>query len=195
MKMTAALLLLIPITGLALPAAHAANQSIQATAFFYSGLIVGNEQAIDFNAIQASGQPGAGDRVSMGSNGTIIYSGIFSGSGSGTAGSIDILAGSNGQVVEVFCDPTALLSNGAGGTITAVIEVSPENNLGSYGTGQPCNGVSGAPSGALILGVGSLDTFKFGGQINGSTATSFTTGSYSTDNAGGDNVQINLLYQ
>ncbi len=195
MKMTAALLFLIPLAGIALQAAHAATQSIHATVVFQSGLIVGNEHEIDFNTIQASGSPGAGDTVSMGSNGVITYNGVFSGNGTGTAGSVDILAGTNGLVVEVFCDPSALLSNGAGGTIAATIEASPENSLGAYGTGQPCNGVSGAPSGVLILGVGTLDTFKFGGQLNGATATSFTPGTYSTANPGGNDVQVNLPYQ
>lgn len=173
-------------------AAHAETTNLNSVVLFDSGVTLGNEQNLDFSTINYSGVPGAGDTVALAPDGTIIYAGIFSGSGLGTAGSVDVTAGNNGQVIEVFCDATATLSDGAGGTIDATIEVAPEDALG---TPQPCNGVGGAAAHSFTLNVGVLDTFVFGGMLDGSTAAGFSGGNYSTSNAGGDNVQVDVFYQ
>lgn len=187
--MAVAALALMPV------AAHAASENVDAAATFSTGVTLGNELNMDFNAINYGGAPVAGDLVSLGTNGTIVYAGAFTGAGTGTAGRVDVTAGTNGQVVEVFCDTTATLSNGAGGTIMVSLEVTPENATGAYGAGMPCNGVSGAAANSFTLNVGTLDTFVFGGQLDGGTAAGFSAGAYSTANPGGDDVQVNVFYQ
>jgi hypothetical protein len=174
---------------------HAASENIDAVTTFNSGVTLGNELDMDFNAINYGAAPGVGDTVSLGTNGTIIYAGTFTGGGTGTAGRVDVTAGTNGQVVEVFCDTTATLSNGLGGTIDAALEVTPENATGVYGAGLPCNGVSGAAASSFTLNVGTLDTFVFGGQLDGGTAAGFAGGTYSTANPGGGDVQVDVFYQ
>lgn len=177
--------------------ALAASENIDAVAEFETGISVGNEQHMAFNIVNYSAAPGAGDLVSLGTNGAITYGGAnFSGLGTGTPGRVDVTTGTNGLTVEVYCDTSATLSDGAAGRINAIsLEVSPENSLGAYGTGQPCNGISGAPATNLILNTGVLDTFVLGGRLDGSTAINFGGGSFSTTNAGGDNVQVDVFYQ
>src|SRR5690606_39036785 len=131
----------------------------------------GNEQNMDFSTINYSGVPGAGDTVTLAPTGAIVYGGIFSGGGTGTAGQVDSMACDIGQVVEVFCDASATLSDGAGGTINASLTVTDENTLGSS---SPCNGVGGAAAHSFTLNTGVLDTFVFGGVLDGSTAAGFS---------------------
>lgn len=185
---------------LALPAAAGAQSAnVPSNANFTAGVTLGNEQDFDFGTINFSGAPGAGDTVSLGTDGSQVFGGgNFSGSATGTPGRVDVTAGNNGQVVEVFCDQSATLSN-AGGTssIDVVnIKVAPENATGSYAAaGQPCNGVAGAPAHSFTLDLGVLDTFVFGGQIDAATVSGTLGGDYSTQNPGGDDIQVNVFYQ
>lgn len=190
--------LMVAATATAPTLAHATNATIDSQADFISGVDVGNEQNMDFGMIDFGPAPGMGDTVSLGTDGTVGYAGgNFSGLGAGTAGSVDVTVGINGATVEVFCDSTATLSNGSGGSIDAVgLEVVPENATGAYGAGAPCNGVAGAAAASMVLNIGTLDTFVFGGQLDGLTAVGFGTGgTFSTSNIGGDDVQVNVFYQ
>jgi len=185
------------VGALALPVAgYAATTNIDAVAEFLTAITLGNEQNMDFATVEFSAAPAAGSTASLGTDGNIAYAGVFSGLGTGTAGSVDITAGTNGQTVEVFCDQTATMTDGSGASIdVAGIEVVAEGGEGAYGTGSACNGTGGAAATNLVLNVGTLDTFVFGGQVDGSTAASFVAGSYSTGNAGGDDIQIDVFYQ
>lgn len=172
------------------------STTIDAVAIFTDGVLVGNEADIDFSNIEFSVAPGAGDTVSIGTNGNIVYAGNFGGLGTGTAGNVDVTFGTNGLTVEVFCDTTATLTNGAGASIDLVgIETAAENATGGPGAGNPCNGVAGAAAASLVLNTGVLDSFKFGGQLDGATAAGFVSGNYSTGMAGGDDIQIDVFYQ
>lgn len=177
--------------------AHAQNTTnINAAAVFSDGVTVGNEADMDFSIIDVGSAPGIGDTVSIGTDGNIVYGGTFGGLGVGTAGNVDITVGTNGLTVEVFCDQTATLTNGAGASIDVVgVETTPENATAGYGGGGACNGVAGAAASSLVLNLGTLDSFKFGGQLDGATAAAFTGGSYSTGFAGGNDLQIDLFYQ
>lgn len=194
----------LPILGIVILATTATSQawaqstSIDATVTFSEGVVLGNEQNMEFGQVDFDSAPTTGDTVTIGTDGSIQYSGTtFSGGGTGTAGSIDIAAGNNGQVVEVFCDQAATLTDGNGGSINITgIKAAPENATGSYaGAGAFCNGTSGLPATNFTLNIGTLDTFKFGGVIDGATATSFNGGSFSTGNALGDDIQIDVYYQ
>ena len=175
--------------------AHA-QTTIDALAYFSDGVTVGNEVDMDFSSITFTALPGGGDTVSIGTDGSLGFAGVFSGAVSGTAGSVDVVAGTNGQVVEIFCDQTATMTDGGIASIDVVsIEAAAENATGGFGAGSACNGVLGAAATSFILNLGVLDTFKLGGQIDGSTAANFAGGSYSTANAGGDDIQIDVFYQ
>ena len=179
--------------------ASADTTDLHANADFTSGVTLGNEQDFVFGTVDFSGSPGAGDTVSLGTDGSINYAGgNFGGLGTGTPGRVDVTAGTNGQIVEVFCDTSATLTNSTGASsIDAVnIKVAPENATGSYsGSGQPCNGTSGAAANSFTLNLGTLDTFVFGAQLDGGTATGLAGANYSTSNPGGDSVQVDVFYQ
>ena len=193
-KITAAItviLLLFPGTS------QAQNSTtIESTATFSDGVQIGNEADIDFNNVEFAAAPGIGDTVSLGTNGAIAYAGTFGGIGTGTPGNVDVTVAVNGLTVEVFCDQTAILSNGGGASIDVIgIEAAAENATGAYSTGGACNGVAGAAATSLVLTLGVLDSFKFGGQLDGTTAAGFVGGSYSTGFAGGNDLQVDVFYQ
>lgn len=178
------------------PALAQNSTTIESVAVFTDGVLVGNEADIDFQSIEFSAIPGAGDTVSIGTDGNIVYAGNFNGFGVGTPGNVDVTVGTNGLTVEVFCDTTATLTDGAGASIDLIgIEAAAENAAAGYGAGSACNGVAGAAATTLVLNLGVLDSFKFGGQLDGATAAGFVSGSYSTGFAGGDDVQIDVFYQ
>lgn len=179
------------------PPAHAqSSTTIESVATFSDGVQVGNEADIDFSNIEYAAAPGVGDTVSIGTNGNIAYAGTFSGFGTGTAGNVDVTVGTDGLTIEVFCDQSATLTDGGGGSIDLTgIEAAAENATGAYGAGGACNGVAGAAATSLVLTLGVLDSFKFGGQLDGTTAAGFGGGSYSTGFAGGDDLQVDVFYQ
>ena len=177
---------------------YAATTNINAVANFLTAITLGNEADIDFGTIEYSAVPGAGDTASLGTNGAIAYAGNFSGAGTGTAGSVDVTAGTDTSTIEIFCETSATMTDGAGASIDVVgIEVVPETGAtGAYGSGTACAGLGvAATTMALDIGGGTGDTFYFGGQLDGSTAASFVAASYSTANAGGSDIQIDVYYQ
>lgn len=185
------------VAAVALPAAtYAASTNVDATATFLTAITL-SPVTMAFGNIEFSAA-GAGDTASMGTNGAIVYGGNFSGSGTGTAGAVDITAGSEGSTVEVRCDASATLTDGAGASIDLVsIEVVAEGSEGAFGTGSACVNTS-TVSTTMVLDIvttGAADRFSLGGQLDGSTVAAFTSGSYSTANAGGDDIQVDIFYQ
>ncbi|MDD9900062.1 MAG: hypothetical protein OXT65_03700 [Alphaproteobacteria bacterium] len=188
------------VTAMAFQASAAyaqATTNIDATSNLTAGVTLGNEQNIDFGDIDFSAAPGAGDTAAIGTDGNLVFAGNFTGGATGNVGRVDITAGNNGTTVEVFCETAATLSDGAGSTIDiASLEVVPEGSEAAFGAGNACNGLGGAAASSFVLNVGTLDTFVFGGQLDGNTAVGFGGGAlYSTGNAGGDDIQVNVFYQ
>lgn len=170
----------------------AATTSIDATASFLAAIALANEVDMDFGNIEFAAAPGAGDTATMDTAGNIAYAGNFSGPATGTPGSVDVTGGTDGNVLEIECSSSATLSDGAGASIDLVsIQVQPEG-----GAAAACQG-AGTPAATMTLdiGGGTADQFTFGGQLDGSTAASFVGGSYSTANAGGTNITIDVNYQ
>lgn len=139
------------------------------------------------------------DTVSLGTNGTAAYAGNFSNQGGTvTAGSVRMNNVQDGVTVEIYCDTSAILTkSGASSSSIQVtgIEAAAENTRGAYGTGSACNGIGGAPATTMVYLAGTRDEFFLGGRLNGATATSFADGSYSTANAGGNDIQVTVLNQ
>jgi hypothetical protein len=76
------------------------------------------------------------------------------------------------------------------------IKVAAEGSTGTYaGAGSACNGSGGAVATTMTFNSSTANTFYFGGKIDGSTATSFAGGSYSSANTGGTNMTVIVLYQ
>lgn len=198
MKTTQKLVYMMAIGVAAVPAAvYAASTNIDATANFRGAITLANEVDMDFGDIDYTGAPAAGDTVAIGTDGNLTQGGNFSAGATGTAGSVDITAGADGLTVEIFCDASATMAEAAGGTIDVVnIEVATEGNEGAAGTANACAGMgSAATTMVLDIGGGTADQIKLGGTIDGSTASSFVAGAYSTATAGGDDIQIDITYQ
>jgi len=185
-----ALALIIPASG-----AIAATTTIEATAQFLNAIVLGNEVDMDFDLIEFSAAPAGGDTASLGTNGNIAYAGNFTGAGTGIAGEVEVTTGTVGQVVEIFCDSSGVLTDGAGASIN-VTNIEVDFGAGSaFGGGAACNGVAGAAADTLTLAGGGADVVLFGGRLDGATAAAFVAGNYSTANAGGDNIQVDVFYQ
>jgi hypothetical protein len=177
-------------------AAWAATTNIDATANFIAAVTLGNEVDMDFGDIVYSTAPVGGDTVTLATDGTLSLTGSsFSPGATGTPGSVDVTAGNDGETVNIQCDATATMGNGAGASIDIVnIEVATEGNEGPANAGFACAGIGvTATSMVLDLTGGTANSFKLGGTIDGATASSFAPGSYSTVN--GDDIQIDVVYQ
>lgn len=198
MKTTQKMTFMLAIGIAALPAAvYAASTNIDATANFRGAITLGNEVDMDFGDIDYTGVPGAGDTVGIGTDGNLTQGGNFSAGATGTAGSVDVTAGADGITVEIFCDATATMAESGGGTIDVVnIEVATEGNEAAVGGANACQGMGSAAT-TMVLDVsgGTADQVKLGGTIDGSTASGFVAGSYSTASSGGDDIQIDIAYQ
>lgn len=166
---------------------------------FTSRLSVTGSQDMDFSNISISTVPAAGDYADLGTNGTVAFSGNFAvgPSPSPAAGNISIGNAENGVILEVYCDQTATLTRTGGGSIQATgIKVAREGTTGTYaGAGSLCNGIAGAAATTMTYNSTTGNQFFFGGRLDGSTASAFTVGDYSTGNAGGDSLSIIVLNQ
>ena len=196
------LLMLASAAVIALPVSvvSAASTNIDAVAVFLNAITLTPVNDMDFAVVEFSAAPAGGDTASLGTDGSIAYAGNFTGGGTGTAGQVNVATGSDGYVVEVFCDTTATMTEAGGQSIDVVgIEVMEEGGvLGAFGTANACNGIAGLAATTMTLDVsgGTADDFYFGGQVDGATASvGFVPGSYSTANAGGDDVAIDVFYQ
>lgn len=195
MRMTHKIVMLATVAAVAAPLmARAATTTIEATANFLNAITLANEVDMDFATVEFAAAPAGGDTASLGTDASITYAGNFSGAGTGTAGEVEITTGTVGQTVEIFCDATATLTNGAGADID-VLGIEATFTPGAYGTGSACNGVAGAAATTRVLAGGGADVILFGGELDGATATAFVAGAYSTASAGGDNIQVDVFYQ
>lgn len=195
-KLMAALMV---ATAIAFPigVVNATTQNIQATATFMAAITLTGSNMAFSKVIYSAAPTVAGDFVKVGTNGAATYGGVFSaGPGAATsAGDVTLTAGTNGQTIEVRCDITATMTNGAGASIDVTdIEVNKEDATAAHGSGANCLGTGGAAATTLVLNLGTLDSFKLGGMVDGSTAAAWAGGSFSTANAGGNDIQVDVVY-
>lgn len=168
--------------------------TMDASAIFNAILTVTSSVDMDFGTIEFSGAPGAGSTADIGTNGNMVYAGVFSGASTGTAGSVTVTGVNTGTPLQVFCDSSAVMTNGSGASINVTnIEVREEGATANFGSGSACNGLGGAAARNFTYTVTTTDTVFVGGRINGATAASFVAGSYSTANAGGNPIDITII--
>lgn len=189
------LLMLASAIAVALPVTvvSAATTNIDATAVFRAALALSGEVDMDFSDVDFVA-PVAGGTVGLGTNGAIVYDGaVFSGAGTGTAGSVSI-TGTTGLTVDVECEVDATMGDGGGETIDVVsIEVDRLADVGASGTGTACAGIGSAAISFALAG--GANVIRLGGVIDGDTASvGFGAGTYSTA-TGGDDIQIDVIYQ
>lgn len=177
--------------------AYAATTNIDALVNFVAAITLGNEVDMDFSSVAFSGAPTiAGDNVQLGTDDSITYNGVFQAgiAPAPTAGEVEITAGNVGATVDIECDATAVMSDGAGNSI-GVANIEITDTAGAFGAGNACAGI-GSTAMSRVLAGGGADVLYLGGEIDGSTVGgTFGAGAYSSANAGGDDIQIDVNYQ
>ncbi|NBX86865.1 MAG: hypothetical protein EBQ80_06530, partial [Proteobacteria bacterium] len=115
----------------------------------------------------------------------------YSGSGSGTAGQIEI-QDSNGTVVEVSC-ANGTLAHSGGGTLTLTTTVVVgSSNVANYGTNPTCNGLGSTILTHTIVSGAANNTIYVGGRL---TPSSLVGGGFSTATSGGQAIQFQVVVQ
>jgi hypothetical protein len=170
------------------------------SASFASQAAITSTTNMDYGKIMYTTPVNSSSHADIGTDGGLVFAGNFSsatGSTTGTAGQVTISNVQNGVTLEVYCDSTATLTNGAGASIKVTgLKVSPEGSTGPYAsTGSACNGSGGTLATTMVYNGTTGDQFFFGGKLDGGTATNFTGGNYSTSNSGGASAQVVIISQ
>ena len=185
---------LAAIAAVALPAAaYSATTNVNVTAEFRTALVLATTD-VAFGILEFSGAPAGTDTATIAaSTGAITYAGNFSGPSTGTAGNVQVTAGSDGSTVSVRCEASATLSDGTETIDFNLIQVREEG----AGADSACVNLS-TSSATLVLdiGGGTADEFAFGGTLDGGTVSGgFGAAVYDTANAGGSPFQVDIIYQ
>lgn len=175
-------------------AAYAVTVQVHANANFRAALTLSKIADMEFNTIETAAAPAAGDLANLGTDDAITYAANFSGAGTGTAGEVDITTGTDGATIDVFCETSGILTNGATSSIQVNnVEVVMETGVAT-GTGTACAGLATAAL-SPVLNLTTNNTVLMGGRIDGATAAGFVNAAHSTTLAGGDPVQLDVQYQ
>ena len=175
-------------------AAYAATVQVDANANFRAAIALFKNTDMEFNTIETAAAPAGGDTAVLATDAGIDYTGNFSGAGTGTEGNVDITAGTDGATIDIFCETSGTLTDGAGSSIDVVsTEVVMETGVGP-GAGSACAGLATAAV-SPVLNLTTNNTILMGGTIDGATAASFVNAAHSTTNSGGDPVQLDVQYQ
>ena len=149
---------------------------------------------MEFNTIETAAAPAGGDTAVLGTDANIVYAGNFSGAGTGTEGNIDITTGTDGATLDIFCETSGTLTDGAGSSIDVnAVEIVMETGVAG-GAGTACAGLATAAL-SPVLDLATNNTILMGGTIDGATAAAFVNAPHSTTLAGGDPVQLDVQYQ
>jgi hypothetical protein len=171
----------------------ATSTNVHATATFISNLVL-TPSDMQFGNISFNGALGSPDTVVLTTAGGISYNGVFSSGGSSTITPGDVaIAGTFGNQLDVSCSSTATLAQSPGSGKIGITGIKVANLSAASGGGTACTGASNTVL-TFTLTSGTDDHLKLGGTIDGSTATSFAAGTYSTANSGGADVVVDVVY-
>lgn len=192
-KYTSALAVTALIAGGA-TVAYAATVQVDANANFLAALTLVKNTDMEFNTIETAAAPAGGDTAVLGTDANIVYAGNFSGAGTGTEGNIDITTGTDGATLDIFCETSGTLTDGAGSSIDVnAVEIVMETGVAG-GAGTACAGLATAAL-SPVLDLATNNTILMGGTIDGATAAAFANAPHSTTLAGGDPIQLDVQYQ
>lgn len=175
----------------------AVSADVPVSATFVSATNVGlSPTDMDFGDISFGAAPTGADTVTLGTDGARSFGGANFASGGAApvaAGNVDIVAVS-GAVLDVSCGASGTLAQAAGSGRIDFNAIKVANESAAASGGVDCTGL-----GNIVLSftttVPGDDQLKIGGTIDGATQTSFGAGSYSSANAGGASVQVDVVYQ
>lgn len=159
----------------------------------HAQLSVSSPVNMSFGQIEFSAGGGQND-VFLGSNGTVTYTGNFTGRGFGTPGEL-LITGPIGTTVEIACLKDLNISNGASTIDVDQIEYAiGVANGAAFGSGIECRGSRKFDGVHVITGNSVQDTLVIGGRIR-TSVSSVSDGSWSSTNAGGNGVTFVVLVQ
>lgn len=151
----------------------------------------GSIASMDFGLIEVAGT--GNSRAELGTDGSVIYTAQFSGTGTGVPGST-VISGTTGLIVEIGCTKTGSLEEAGGDSILLrdVGVTMGNGNETSFAGLNSCRGLNKVEITHTLTGVSTQDTLKIGGALRGSINTYNT---YSSATGGGTPVTIRVLYQ
>lgn len=171
----------------------ATSTNLQAQARFLAAIQL-TPSDMQFGNVTYGAAPSAGDTTTLSTDGGISYAGTFTGGGGTIAAGDVAISASPGQRMDVSCNDTGMLAQDAGPGRIAINDVRVANESAAAGGGSACAGI-GTVVLSFTLTPSSDDQIKIGGRIDGATQVAFAAGDYSTTNAGGSNILIDVIYQ
>lgn len=148
---------------------------------------------MNFGTIEFADSGGQND-VFLGTNGNVTYTNNFSGSGLGTPAELQI-ADSLGVIVQIGCDKSLTLSNGASTVQVDQLEyVVGIGNGAPFGGGNSCRGTRKLDVLHILTGNLTQDTILVGGRIR-TSSSSVASGQWSTAQSGGSAASFRVLVQ
>lgn len=153
-------------------------------------------QYIEFSSTPA---PGAGDYVTLGTDGTLTSNGnLTDNASSGTPGVVQI-SGDASSTVDVTCSVSAILANVSGTDTIGVtnLEIVQGTSPSAFSLGTQCDGVGGANILSFDLnGDPTNDSVLLGGQVGGAALTgSYQSEIFSTLNPNGVQANVQVVYK
>jgi hypothetical protein len=147
---------------------------------------------LSFGIIDYDSSPATGN-VTLGTNGTINYSGNLNGTGYGTPGLIEI-TGTASQVVDIRCVNSAILSDGNGRTVTiSPFKVSVTSGQ-TYSNATTCIDIYTTVASHTLAGNTTTDRIYIGGQLQ-TTGVGMVNAGFDTQKTGGMTGQLQVVYQ
>lgn len=129
--------------------------------------------------------------VSLGTNGTIGYSGSFAGTGMGVAGQVE-LADSIGVILEVSCaDGTLAHSGGSSMMMEATVVVGTPQTR-AWGTTPACDGLGNTALTHTIDAGTAANMLYVGARL---MPGGVSDGTFNTVNSGGVPIQVRVIVQ
>ncbi len=150
-----------------------------------------NDVDMSFGTAEAGGL--AGGTLSLGTDGSVTYTGDVTGDGVGIAGQTRANPLNGATTAEVSCSTGATLCDASSNSLAVTgIEVSTGNGRGVYGTGTACNGVGNAIGNITLNGTLNQRSLFYGGVLTVPAATALD-GGYGTNITCGTGVTIDVV--
>jgi len=164
--------------------------ALQAYAF-PPDVTLSNEVNMDFGTVEAGGL--VGGTLSLGTDGSVTYTGDISGDGVGVAGQARSNPLNGATTAEVSCSTGATLCDASSNSLAVTgIEVATGNSRGAYGTGTSCNGIGNSIGNITLNGVLNQRSLFYGGVLTVPAATALD-GGYGTNIACGSGITIDVV--
>jgi len=175
-------------------ALYAMDTDVDASVQMRAAITLSKTKDMDFGIIDYN--PSHSGLIQLATNDTVTLSGasgLVLGGGTPAAG--DITIGGDGQsIVEISCETSGTLSDGTANNLNLQsIEYAIDTGV-AFGAGTACAGLGTSPF-LVDLVSNPAPRILLGGEIDVSGDAIAVSSLYSTTNAGGDPVTVQVVYQ